>query len=75
MAEGPVPFLSQARTFERPCPEISAQACDVFDDRKFSHGEQVGELALAGSTGARRVVDASVHNWAPGRAERGDLRA
>lgn len=58
VAEEPVPFFSQSRTFERLWPEISGRIHDVFDNGKFSHGEQVGELeaALAEYTGARRVV-------------------
>ncbi|WP_344136761.1 DegT/DnrJ/EryC1/StrS family aminotransferase [Saccharopolyspora halophila] len=37
---------------------MSARVDDVFDNGKFSHGKQVGELerALAGYTGARHVV-------------------
>ncbi|MDI2027040.1 DegT/DnrJ/EryC1/StrS family aminotransferase [Saccharopolyspora sp. TS4A08] len=58
MAEAPVPFFSQARTFERLWPEMSSRIAEVFDNGKFSHGKQVGELeaALAEYTGARRVV-------------------
>ncbi|MFC7342947.1 DegT/DnrJ/EryC1/StrS family aminotransferase [Saccharopolyspora griseoalba] len=58
VAAEPVPFFSQARTFERLWPEISARITEVFDNGKFSHGKQVGELegALAARTGARHVV-------------------
>lgn len=54
----PVPFFSQARTFEQIWPEISVRITEVFDNGKFSHGKQVRELeeALAAYTGARHVV-------------------
>src|SRR5690625_4950459 len=57
-AEKPVPFFSQARTFEQLWPEINVGINEVFDNGKFSHGKQVGELeeALEEYTGARHVV-------------------
>ncbi|WP_370591199.1 DegT/DnrJ/EryC1/StrS family aminotransferase [Saccharopolyspora montiporae] len=53
-----VPFFSQARTFERLWPVISAKVGEVFDNGKFSHGRQVAELEqrLAEYTGARHVI-------------------
>lgn len=54
----PVPFFSQARAFERLWPTLRQRVEDVFDNGKFSHGAQVGELErrLAEYTGARHVV-------------------
>nr|WP_184479463.1 DegT/DnrJ/EryC1/StrS family aminotransferase [Saccharopolyspora gloriosae] len=54
----PVPFFSQARTFDRLWPDISARVEAVFDNGKFSHGKQVGELerAIADYTGARYAI-------------------
>jgi dTDP-4-amino-4,6-dideoxygalactose transaminase len=54
----PVPFFSQARTFEQLWPTLRARVEEVFDNGKFSHGKQVGELErqLADHTGARHVV-------------------
>ncbi|MFM9368606.1 DegT/DnrJ/EryC1/StrS family aminotransferase [Streptomyces sp. Da 82-17] len=56
--ERPVPFFSQAATFEELWPEIRARVEEVLDDGKFSHGRQVGRLeeALAAFTGARHCV-------------------
>ncbi|WP_460962797.1 DegT/DnrJ/EryC1/StrS family aminotransferase [Parasphingorhabdus pacifica] len=55
---GPIPFFSQARTFDRLWSTISARVEEVFDNGKFSHGRQVGELEreLAEYSGARFVV-------------------
>ncbi|GAA4847576.1 DegT/DnrJ/EryC1/StrS family aminotransferase [Saccharopolyspora rosea] len=55
---GSVPFFSQARTFDRLWPSISARVEEVFDNGKFSHGRQVAELErqLAEYTGARFAV-------------------
>ncbi|PKW18390.1 dTDP-4-amino-4,6-dideoxygalactose transaminase [Saccharopolyspora spinosa] len=57
-ADVSVPFFSQARTFDRLWPSISAHVEEVFDNGKFSHGRQVGELErrLADYTGARFAV-------------------
>ena len=55
---GSVPFFSQARTFDRLWPSISARVEEVFDNGKFSHGRQVAELEqqLTEYTGARFAV-------------------
>ncbi|AXE83686.1 DegT/DnrJ/EryC1/StrS family aminotransferase [Streptomyces sp. Go-475] len=54
----PVPFFTQARTFETLWPDIRSRLAEVFDDGKFSHGRQVArfEEALAQWTGARYAV-------------------
>lgn len=54
----PIPFFSQARTFERLWPEISTRVEEVFENGKFSHGAQVAQLErrLGDYTGARYVV-------------------
>ncbi|MEU2379618.1 DegT/DnrJ/EryC1/StrS family aminotransferase [Streptomyces misionensis] len=54
----PIPFFSQAATFERLWPAIEKALEDVFRSGKFSHGQQVGqfETALAHYTGARHVI-------------------
>ncbi|CAK7283759.1 Pleiotropic regulatory protein [Streptomyces misionensis JCM 4497] len=54
----PIPFFSQAATFERLWPTIEKALEDVFRSGKFSHGQQVGqfETALARYTGARHVI-------------------
>lgn len=54
----PVPFFSQARTFEQLWPTLRARVEEVFDNGKFSHGKQIGELErqLAEYTGAQHVV-------------------
>ena len=57
-ARRPVPFFTQARTFEELWPLIERHAVEVLDDGKFSHGRQVEQLerALAAYTGARHVI-------------------
>ncbi|MFE1294887.1 DegT/DnrJ/EryC1/StrS family aminotransferase [Streptomyces sp. NPDC058731] len=54
----PIPFFSQAATFEQLWPSIEKAVGEVFDSGKFSHGQQVGQLeaALADYTGARHVI-------------------
>jgi dTDP-4-amino-4,6-dideoxygalactose transaminase len=54
----PVPFFSQAASFEDAWPDIRARVTEVIDDGKYSHGQQVGrwEAALAEWTGARHCV-------------------
>lgn len=54
----PIPFFSQARSFERLWPVISARVEEVFDNGKFSHGAQVAALErrLADYTGARYAI-------------------
>jgi UDP-2-acetamido-2-deoxy-ribo-hexuluronate aminotransferase len=54
----PVPFFTQARTFDALWPDIRARLAEVFEDGKFSHGSQVArfEEALARWTGARYAV-------------------
>lgn len=54
----PVPFFSQARSFEARWPDIRARVTEVIDDGKYSHGAQVGrfEAALAEWTGARHAI-------------------
>lgn len=53
-----VPFFTQAATFERLWPSISAHVAEVMDRGKYSHGRKVAELekALAGYTGARHAI-------------------
>ncbi|WP_374703870.1 DegT/DnrJ/EryC1/StrS family aminotransferase [Saccharopolyspora kobensis] len=57
-AADPIPFFSQARTFDRLWPDIGARVEEVFDSGKFSHGRQVAEFerGLADYTGARFAV-------------------
>ncbi|MEU0203416.1 MULTISPECIES: DegT/DnrJ/EryC1/StrS family aminotransferase [unclassified Streptomyces] len=57
-ASRPVPFFTQARTFETLWPDIRSRLAEIFDDGKFSHGRQVArfEEALARWTGARYAV-------------------
>ncbi|WP_439945996.1 DegT/DnrJ/EryC1/StrS family aminotransferase [Streptomyces sp. BBFR109] len=54
----PVPFFTQAVSFEEAWPDIRARVSEVIDDGKYSHGRQVGRLetALAEWTGARHCV-------------------
>ncbi|WP_329581624.1 DegT/DnrJ/EryC1/StrS family aminotransferase [Kitasatospora sp. NBC_01250] len=54
----PVPFFTQARSFEQLWPLIERHAVEVLDDGKFSHGRQVERLEqeLARYTGARHVI-------------------
>lgn len=54
----PVPFFSQAETFEALWPLIRAQVTEVLDRGKYSHGRKVIELeaALADWTGAAYAV-------------------
>ena len=54
----PVPFFTQARSFEQLWPLIERHAIEVLDDGKFSHGRKVEEFeqALAAYTGARHVI-------------------
>jgi dTDP-4-amino-4,6-dideoxygalactose transaminase len=57
-ADRPVPFFTQADTFEQCWPDISRHLNELFDRGKYSHGRQVAELekALAAYTGARHVL-------------------
>ncbi|MFF4194502.1 DegT/DnrJ/EryC1/StrS family aminotransferase [Nonomuraea sp. NPDC001831] len=57
-AAAPIPFFSQAATFDRLWKEIRAGCVDVLDRGKFSHGAKVAELErrLALWTGAAHVV-------------------
>jgi dTDP-4-amino-4,6-dideoxygalactose transaminase len=50
----PVPFFSQAASFEEIWPAVARHVNDVADRGEYSHGRKVGELekALAGYTGA-----------------------
>jgi dTDP-4-amino-4,6-dideoxygalactose transaminase len=54
----PIPFFTQASSFERCWPEISGHLNALFDRGKFSHGRQVVELekTLAAYTGAEHVL-------------------
>ncbi|MFF9127654.1 DegT/DnrJ/EryC1/StrS family aminotransferase [Streptomyces sp. NPDC014889] len=54
----PVPFFSQAASFERIWPEVERHLVDVARSGKYSHGRKVAEFerALAGYTGARHAV-------------------
>ncbi|SMF50745.1 DegT/DnrJ/EryC1/StrS aminotransferase family protein [Streptomyces sp. Amel2xC10] len=54
----PVPFFTQAGTFDDCWPDIERHLNEMFDRGKYSHGRQVAELekALAAYTGARHVV-------------------
>ncbi|MEU6820917.1 DegT/DnrJ/EryC1/StrS family aminotransferase [Streptomyces atriruber] len=55
---GPVPFFTQADTFNDCWPDINRHLNEMFDRGKYSHGQQVAALekALAEYTGARHVV-------------------
>ncbi|GAA1793700.1 DegT/DnrJ/EryC1/StrS family aminotransferase [Actinomadura chokoriensis] len=57
-AAPPIPFFSQAESFEENWSEISGHIADVLDNGKFSHGAKVAQLEdrLAAWTGARHVV-------------------
>ncbi|WP_256923370.1 DegT/DnrJ/EryC1/StrS aminotransferase family protein [Streptomyces sp. 13-12-16] len=54
----PVPFFTQAGTFEELWPLISRQVGEVFDRGKFSHGRKVAEFekAIGEYTGARHAI-------------------
>ncbi|MFI1680499.1 DegT/DnrJ/EryC1/StrS family aminotransferase [Streptomyces sp. NPDC020607] len=54
----PVPFFTQADTFNACWPDINRHLNEMFDRGKYSHGRQVAALekALAEYTGARHVV-------------------
>ncbi|MDT0461871.1 DegT/DnrJ/EryC1/StrS family aminotransferase [Streptomyces gibsoniae] len=54
----PVPFFSQAVSFERIWPEVERHLTEVTGRGKYSHGHKVAEFerALAGYTGARHAV-------------------
>ncbi|HEY3502324.1 MAG TPA: DegT/DnrJ/EryC1/StrS family aminotransferase [Actinocatenispora sp.] len=54
----PVPFFSQARTFDALWPVLESRLSDVVSHGKYSHGRTVAELeaALAAWTGAAHVV-------------------
>jgi dTDP-4-amino-4,6-dideoxygalactose transaminase len=54
----PVPFFTQAATFQTLWPLVRAHLNDVMDRGKYSHGRKVAEFeaALAEWTGARHVV-------------------
>lgn len=53
-----IPFFSQAETFTRLWPLIERNVRRVFDNGKFSHGEQTAEFEreIAAYTGARHAV-------------------
>lgn len=53
-----IPFFSQAETFRLLWPELRSGVERVFDNGKFSHGRQVGDLEtqLEQYTGARHVI-------------------
>jgi dTDP-4-amino-4,6-dideoxygalactose transaminase len=55
---GPVPFFTQADSFEKLWPEISRHVHELMDRGKYSHGRKVSELekALAAYTGARHAI-------------------
>jgi dTDP-4-amino-4,6-dideoxygalactose transaminase len=57
-APGPVPFFTQAATFEELWPQIAAHIDDVMERGKYSHGRKVLQLerAIAGYTGARHAI-------------------
>ncbi|WP_432757763.1 DegT/DnrJ/EryC1/StrS family aminotransferase [Saccharopolyspora erythraea] len=57
-APEPVPFFSQAASFESAWALIRERIGAVFDNGKFSHGAQVAEFeeALAAYTGARYAI-------------------
>lgn len=54
----PVPFFTQARSFEESWPLIREQLDDLVEHGKYSHGATVAkfEAELAAWTGARCVV-------------------
>jgi dTDP-4-amino-4,6-dideoxygalactose transaminase len=55
---GPVPFFSQAKSFEALWPLVSRHVHELMNRGKYSHGSKVAELekALAAYTGARRAI-------------------
>ncbi|MFW6692213.1 DegT/DnrJ/EryC1/StrS family aminotransferase [Streptomyces sp. MAR4 CNX-425] len=57
-SDPPVPFFTQAETFDNCWPDIKQHLNEMFDRGKYSHGRQVAELekALSEYTGARHVV-------------------
>jgi UDP-2-acetamido-2-deoxy-ribo-hexuluronate aminotransferase len=54
----PVPFFTQAATFEELWPSISSHVEDVLARGKYSHGRKVAEFekAVARYTGARHAI-------------------
>ncbi|MFL6136354.1 MAG: DegT/DnrJ/EryC1/StrS family aminotransferase [Frankiaceae bacterium] len=54
----PVPFFSQARSFEELWPVISAHVEEIVERGKYSHGRKVAELerAIASWTGAKHAI-------------------
>jgi dTDP-4-amino-4,6-dideoxygalactose transaminase len=54
----PVPFFSQAATFNELWPEISRHVHELMDRGKYSHGRKVAELerAIRSYTGAEHAI-------------------
>jgi dTDP-4-amino-4,6-dideoxygalactose transaminase len=54
----PVPFFSQAASFDEIWPAVAQHVNDIADRGRYSHGHKVGALekALAGYTGARFAI-------------------
>jgi UDP-2-acetamido-2-deoxy-ribo-hexuluronate aminotransferase len=54
----PVPFFTQAASFEARWPSIARHLEDVIDNGKYSHGRKVTEFeqAMAAYTGARHAI-------------------
>ena len=54
----PIPFFTQAASFEKVWPAVARHIGDVADRGKYSHGRKVGEFerALAAFTGARFAI-------------------
>ena len=54
----PIPFFTQAASFEKVWPLVADHVNDVADRGKYSHGRKVGEFekAIAAYTGARFAI-------------------
>jgi dTDP-4-amino-4,6-dideoxygalactose transaminase len=54
----PIPFFTQAASFEKVWPDAARHIGEVADRGKYSHGRKVGELerAIAAFTGARFAI-------------------
>ncbi|CAA9251687.1 MAG: Pleiotropic regulatory protein [uncultured Corynebacteriales bacterium] len=54
----PIPFFTQAASFEKVWPLVAEHVNDVADRGKYSHGRKVGEFekAIAAYTGARFAI-------------------
>lgn len=54
----PIPFFTQAASFDKVWPEVARHVNDVADRGKYSHGRKVAEFeqAIAAFTGARFAI-------------------